>query len=131
MAAGGKMYVLGGFGGGKARGGVFEHDPAADRWTKKKPMARPVHHQAMVEYQGKIYVFGGFVFPLRRWMGAGRQRLGARPGRRLVESAGAAADETRFSRCRRGGRKDASLGAQPRLKARKNRPSTAVARHAF
>ena len=63
VAAGGKMYVLGGFGGGKARGGVFEHDPAADRWTKKKPMARPVHHQAMVEYQGKIYVFGGFVFP--------------------------------------------------------------------
>ena len=63
VAAGGKMYVLGGFGGGKARGGVFEYDPAADRWTKKKPMARPVHHQAMVEYQGKIYVFGGFVFP--------------------------------------------------------------------
>jgi N-acetylneuraminic acid mutarotase len=63
VAAGGKMYVLGGFGGGKARGGVFEYDPAADRWTKKKPMARPVHHQAMAEYQGKIYVFGGFVFP--------------------------------------------------------------------
>src|ERR1700752_1031421 len=63
VAAGGKMYVLGGFGGGKARGGVFEYDPAADRWTKKKPMARPVHHQAMVAYQGKIYVFGGFVFP--------------------------------------------------------------------
>jgi len=63
VAAGGKMYVLGGFGGGKARGGVFEYDPATDRWTKKKPMARPVHHQAMAEYQGKIYVFGGFVFP--------------------------------------------------------------------
>jgi N-acetylneuraminic acid mutarotase len=63
VAAGGKMYVLGGFGGGKARGGVFEYDPATDRWTKKKPMARPVHHQAMVEYQGKIYLFGGFVFP--------------------------------------------------------------------
>ena len=26
-------------------------------------MARPVHHQAMVEYGGKIYVFGGFVAP--------------------------------------------------------------------
>ena len=63
VAAGGKLYVLGGFGGGKARGAVFEYDPASDRWTKKKPMARPVHHQAMVEYQGKIYVFGGFVFP--------------------------------------------------------------------
>ena len=63
VAAGGKIHVLGGFGGGKARGAVFEYDPAADRWTKKKPMARPVHHQAMVEYQGKIYMFGGFVFP--------------------------------------------------------------------
>jgi N-acetylneuraminic acid mutarotase len=63
VAAGGKMYVLGGFGGGKARGIVYEYDPAGDRWTKKKPMARPVHHQAMVEYRGKIYVLGGFVFP--------------------------------------------------------------------
>jgi hypothetical protein len=59
----GKMYVIGGFGGGKARGIVFEYDPATDAWAKKKPMARPVHHQAMVAYQGKIYVFGGFVFP--------------------------------------------------------------------
>lgn len=63
IAANGKLYVIGGFGGGKARGAVFEYDPATDRWTKKKPMARPVHHQAMVEYRGKIYVFGGFVFP--------------------------------------------------------------------
>ena len=63
ISASGKLYVLGGFGGGKARGAVFEYDPAADRWTKKKPMARPVHHQAMVEYQGKIFLFGGFVFP--------------------------------------------------------------------
>ena len=99
--------MLGGFGGGKARGAVFEYDPAADRWTKKKPMARPVHHQAMVEYQGKIYMFGGFVFPsTRRWLGAGRQRVGVRPGRRLVEGAGAAADEARFSRRRRSGRQD-------------------------
>ena len=63
ITANGKLYVIGGFGGGKARGIVFEYDPAADRWTKKKPMARPVHHQAMVEYGGKIYVFGGFVAP--------------------------------------------------------------------
>lgn len=62
-AAGGKLYVMGGFGAGKARGTVYEYDPAGDRWTKKKPMARPVHHQAMVEHGGKIYVFGGFVYP--------------------------------------------------------------------
>jgi N-acetylneuraminic acid mutarotase len=63
ITANGKLYVIGGFGGGKARGVVFEYDPATDRWTKKRPMARPVHHQAMVEYGGKIYVFGGFVAP--------------------------------------------------------------------
>lgn len=63
VSVNGKLYVLGGFGAGKARGAVFEYDPAADRWTKKKPMARPVHHQAMVPYQGKIYVLGGFVAP--------------------------------------------------------------------
>jgi N-acetylneuraminic acid mutarotase len=63
ITANGKMYVLGGFGGGKARGIVYEYDPAANTWTKKKPMARPVHHQAMAELNGKIYVFGGFVYP--------------------------------------------------------------------
>jgi N-acetylneuraminic acid mutarotase len=56
------MYVLGGF--GAARGKNFEYDPAADKWTKKAAMPRPAHHQAMVEYQGKIYVFGGFVAPM-------------------------------------------------------------------
>ena len=59
----GKIYVLGGFGAGKARGIVYEYDPARNAWTKKKPMARPVHHQAMAAANGKIYVFGGFVFP--------------------------------------------------------------------
>ena len=63
VTASGKMYVLGGFGGGKARGVVYEYDPGADRWTKKKPMARPAHHEALAEYGGKIYVFGGFVAP--------------------------------------------------------------------
>ena len=58
ITANGKLYVIGGFGAGKARGIVFEYDPATDRWSKKKPMARPFHHQAMVEHNGKIYVFG-------------------------------------------------------------------------
>jgi N-acetylneuraminic acid mutarotase len=40
---------------------VFEYDPAADRWTRKKDMARPVHHQAMAAVNGKIYVIGGFL----------------------------------------------------------------------
>jgi N-acetylneuraminic acid mutarotase len=63
VTANGKLYVMGGFGGGKARGIVYEYDPASNAWTKKKSMARPVHHEALVEYRGKIYVFGGFVLP--------------------------------------------------------------------
>ena len=63
VTANGKMYVIGGFGGGKGRGLVYEYEPTADKWTQKKPMARPAHHEALAEYRGKIYVFGGFVAP--------------------------------------------------------------------
>jgi N-acetylneuraminic acid mutarotase len=60
-AAGGKMYVMGGYGeGGKPVGMVWEYDSATDKWNKKKTMALPAHHAAMCEYKGKIYVFGGF-----------------------------------------------------------------------
>ena len=64
--AGGKMYVIGGFGsaGTPAPAMVYEYDPTADRWTRKTPMPVPVHHQAQTEYNGKIYVFGGCTRPL-------------------------------------------------------------------
>ena len=60
IAVNDKMYVIGGYGGGKARGVVYEYDPADDAWTQKTSMPRPAHHQAMAAYQGKIYVFGGY-----------------------------------------------------------------------
>lgn len=63
-AANGKMYVFAGlipF--WKPKGLVYEYDPASDHWTKKKPMALPSHHVAFTEYKGKIYGFGGFVYP--------------------------------------------------------------------
>ena len=64
VAAGGKMYVMGGLSPGwKPRGLVYEYDPAADKWTKKKPMALFSHHVAVTELNGKIYAFGGFVPP--------------------------------------------------------------------
>lgn len=63
VAAGGKMYVIGGWGEGKARGINYEYDPATDKWTKKKSMPRPAHHAALAAYNGKIYVFGGFIPP--------------------------------------------------------------------
>src|SRR4026208_1857599 len=59
----GKLYVFGGFGGGKARGIAYEYDPATDRWTKKTSMPRPAHHAALAAANGKIYVMGGFVPP--------------------------------------------------------------------
>jgi N-acetylneuraminic acid mutarotase len=63
-AAGGKMYVFAGlipF--WKPKGLVYEYDPATDHWTKKQPMALPSHHVAFTEFHGKIYAFGGFVYP--------------------------------------------------------------------
>jgi N-acetylneuraminic acid mutarotase len=59
----GKLYVIGGWGDGKARGANYEYDAATDRWTKKAPMPRPAHHAALAALNGRIYVFGGFVAP--------------------------------------------------------------------
>src|SRR5205809_2295378 len=61
VACNGKMYVIGGWGDGKARGANYEYDPATDKWTKKKSMPRPAHHAALASMNGKIYVSGGFV----------------------------------------------------------------------
>src|SRR5712671_7116720 len=63
-AAAGRMYVFAGLAPvWKPIGLVYEYDPATNQWTKKKPMALPSHHVAFTEYHGKIYGFGGFVFP--------------------------------------------------------------------
>ena len=59
----GKLYVFGGWDGGKARGVAYEYDPVTDRWTKKTSMPRPAHHAALAAANGKIYVIGGFVPP--------------------------------------------------------------------
>src|SRR4249920_930450 len=59
----GKLYVIGGWGEGKARGANYEYDPTSDKWTKKKSMPRPAHHSALASANGKIYVLGGFVAP--------------------------------------------------------------------
>ena len=63
LPSNGKLYVIGGWGDGKARGVNYEYDPATDRWTKKSPMPRPAHHAALAAVNGKIYAFGGFVAP--------------------------------------------------------------------
>jgi N-acetylneuraminic acid mutarotase len=63
VASNGKLYVIGGWDDGKARGVTYEYDPASDKWTKKSPMPRPAHHAALAAANGKIYVIGGFVPP--------------------------------------------------------------------
>jgi len=63
-SAGGKLYVFSGLIPlWKPAGVVYEYDPAADKWTKKKPMALPAHHVALASYNNKVYAFGGFVYP--------------------------------------------------------------------
>src|SRR5688572_20876796 len=59
----GKLYVFGGWDGGKARGVAYEYNPVIDRWTKKTSMPVPAHHAALAAANGKIYVMGGFVPP--------------------------------------------------------------------
>src|SRR5580692_5119113 len=63
QGANGKMYVFAGLVSAPVWlpvGMVYEYDPPASKWTKKKPMALPAHHLALTELNGKIYVFGGF-----------------------------------------------------------------------
>jgi len=63
-AANGKLYVFAGLIPlWHPAGLVYEYDPAQNAWTKKKPMALPSHHVAFCEHDGKIYAFGGFVYP--------------------------------------------------------------------
>ena len=63
VAVNGKLYVIGGWGEGKARGVNYEYDPATDIWTKKASMPKPAHHAALAAANGKIYACGGFIAP--------------------------------------------------------------------
>src|SRR5262245_47054606 len=55
---GGKIYVVGGFGGERE---LEIYDTAADRWSRGAAIPRALHHAAAVGWQGKLYVVGGFV----------------------------------------------------------------------
>ncbi len=61
---GGRLYVFSGLVPvWKPAGVVYEYDPAANAWTKRQPMAHPLHHPAVSALNGKVYFFGGFVLP--------------------------------------------------------------------
>jgi hypothetical protein len=53
----GKIYVVGGFGGGRA---LEVYDPSADRWQRAAPIPRALHHAAAVSLRGRLYVIGGY-----------------------------------------------------------------------
>ncbi len=64
VAAGQKVYMFTGQGTGYVPLGlVYEYDPAKNMWTEKNRMPLPSHHNAIVEYNGKVYFFGGFRAP--------------------------------------------------------------------
>jgi N-acetylneuraminic acid mutarotase len=42
---------------------VMEYDPPSDRWTRKQDMPHRLHHMALAEAGGCIYMFGGFTLP--------------------------------------------------------------------
>src|SRR5574341_1566302 len=56
---GGKIYVVGGFGGGT--GGLVEaYDPAADRWERRAPLPVGLHHTAAVALDSRLFIVGGY-----------------------------------------------------------------------
>ena len=55
---GGKIYVVGGFGGERE---LEIYDPTADRWSRGAAIPRALHHAAAVGWQNKLYIIGGFV----------------------------------------------------------------------
>src|SRR2546428_4310724 len=59
---GGKIYVVGGYGGQRE---LQIYDPAADRWSHGGAFPHAVHHAAAVGLNGKLYVVGGYV---QGWM---------------------------------------------------------------
>lgn len=64
-AANGKLYVIGGQ--NAERNDLYvndEYDPATDTWRERAGMPHGMNHSAMTSLDGKIYMAGGFAFPI-------------------------------------------------------------------
>lgn len=64
-AANGKLYVIGGQ--NNQRTDLYvndEYDPATDNWRERAGMPHGMNHSAMTTLDGKIYMAGGFAFPI-------------------------------------------------------------------
>jgi N-acetylneuraminic acid mutarotase len=61
-AVGTTIYAIGGLTPQlNAVGLVYAYDTTTNTWTRKHDMALPAHHIMLAPYNGKIYIFGGFV----------------------------------------------------------------------
>ncbi|MDH3453495.1 MAG: hypothetical protein OEN20_13880, partial [Gammaproteobacteria bacterium] len=56
-AVGERIYVVGGFGGGRA---LEIYDTSTDRWSRGASIPQSVHHAAAVPLGAKLYVIGGY-----------------------------------------------------------------------
>ena len=78
----GKIYAMGGNGGGGVLDTVEVYDPQADSWQRVAWMPRGLSHVAAAAMGGKIYVTGG-----ETDQGTGELGLRARPAGRRVDAA--------------------------------------------
>ncbi len=59
---GGKVYVLGGYAGGRVDQPFNqEYDAASNTWRDRAPMPRGLNHVVTVGFNGRVYAFGGFI----------------------------------------------------------------------
>jgi N-acetylneuraminic acid mutarotase len=59
--AGGRIYVIGGFGDGLAASDLVEaYDPGTDRWGRRSSLPVALHHPAAVGLDAKVLVLGGY-----------------------------------------------------------------------
>lgn len=58
-----KLYAIGGYSASNICDTVQEYDPASNAWTTQISVPVPRHSTATAEAGGKVYVFGGSLFP--------------------------------------------------------------------
>lgn len=57
----GKVYVAGGYAGGRPdQPFVQSYDPATGIWKMRAPLPKGLNHIALLGFRGKLYTFGGF-----------------------------------------------------------------------
>ena len=67
-AHGGRVWVIGGFGGSAEPVATVEmYDPALDIWETRPPLPVPVHHAAAAVVGNRLFVIGGYTGGRIRW----------------------------------------------------------------